>query len=352
MGRPKHHTPLLEQTAIDRHLGELLNLDPLPDPCLGRRIDKLSERHRTYCRTVAPIWTPGVVITPEMRNHAENHLPVAEVLSLLPALLRRLCRFSPTPIPLTLPPPLSWPDLLARLPFHLQVADPCRLLSLLLSEPDARIPLLFALFIPRRFGGGLGRYPHQMAVVRQWLAKEAGSGRHLRCLDAACGTGEGTWELALSARAADIPRERLTIHGSSLGELELMAARHLFFPHDQQRQERMRQAAAPLVAAGYSHVMSFFRDDLLKPSPAETTYDLILCNGTMGGPFLHEPQQLETALAGLADRLRAGGLLCMADHFHGGWEKKSPRRRSAAVLAEMGLSIQCGNEGLVAVKES
>jgi chemotaxis methyl-accepting protein methylase len=189
-----------------------------------------------------------------------------------------------------------------------------------------------------------------MAALRQWLTTEAATGRHLRCLDAACGSGEGTWELALAARAAGIPRELLSIHGSSLGVLELTAASHLFFPHEPPHQENMRQLFSPLVTDGYGQRLSFFRDDLLNPSPVETPYDLILCNGTIGGPFIHEARQMEAALTGLASRLEKGGMLCMADRFHGGWEKKIPKERIAAALGDMGLSVRVSEDGIAAVK--
>lgn len=329
---------------------ELLDLDALPDPSLLRRVGRLADRYGSYARSVTPIWTPEVVITTEMRQQAEAWLPVEELESLLLSILRRLCRFETEPLPLISPPPLSWPDLLARLPFHLQHSDPTRFLNHLLAGTEQRLPLLFAHFIPPRFGGGLGRYPGQMVIVRRWLADRKETGRPLRLLDAACGSGEGTWELALAARVAGIPPDNLTIQGSSLGHLEIMAASHLFFPHDPPHQERMRQTLSPLFADGYTRQISFVRDDLLHPAPVDIPYDLILCNGTVGGPFIHRPQQIETALDGLTSRLKPGGVLCLADRFHGGWEKKTPREHIAAVLRERGLYARVDEGGIVAVK--
>jgi hypothetical protein len=344
------HIPNCEPAAIDRRLRELLNLDTPPDPALLRRTQRLAGDYRNYARFVTPVWAPGAAITAEMRIQAEAWLPVAELASLLRAILRQRCRFAPEPVPLLAPLPLSWPDLLARLPFHLQQPDPTRLLVRLLASTESSLPLLFALFIPPRFGGGMGRYPGQLATVRGWLAAAAPSGRRLRLLDAACGSGEGTWELALTARSTGISPARLTIHGSSLGTMEIAAASHLFYPHDLRHLERMRLVMAPLFSEGYAERLRFFRDDLLHLAPVNLPYDLILCNGTIGGPFLHQPQQVTAALDGLTARLAPEGILCIADRFHGGWTKLVNRDSLAGSLRKRGLTVRCGEEGVVAIK--
>lgn len=350
MERRESHIPTLEPETLSGRLRALLNLDSALSPSLLRRTEKLAGQYRHYARSVTPLWAPGGVITTEIRQQAETWLPVEELKSVLLAILRRLCRFDPKPLPLVSPPPLSWPDLLSRLPFYLQHPDPSRILSQLLTGTEQQLPLLFALFIPPRFGGGLGRYPVQLEMVGGWLSGTANEGRPLRILDAACGSGEGTWELALTAHNAGIPPDRLTIHGSSIGELEITAAAHLFFPHDLRHQQQLRQTFAPLFAEGYAKSLRFFHDDLLTPLATGEPYDLILCNGTVGGPFIHSRQELQTALEGLTRKLTPGGTLCMADRFHGGWEKQVPREEMVSMLKNLGLSVHRGNEGMVAVK--
>jgi chemotaxis methyl-accepting protein methylase len=220
----------------------------------------------------------------------------------------------------------------------------------LLAEPEHRPALIFALFIPRHHGGGFDRYPGQMAFLTPWLQQLRSRQARIRCLDAACGSGEGTWELALALMAAGFALDDVLIHGTSLDTLELFAAGHGFFPHNLLHQEAVRQRISPALAAGLGNAIRFFPEDLLQPGPVDALYDLILCNGAIGGPFIHEPAQMETALKGLAGRLAPGGVLMMANRFHGGWGKTVTKGDIAHLARRVGLEARWGDEGVVAVK--
>lgn len=347
-GSTASSTPSLDPAVIDRRLAELLRPEPLDNPGLRSRLERLRSRHLTYCRSVSPIWAPGAIITTEMRIQAEAHLPLREFTSLLHSALRLLCRFSPAQLPVASPAPLSWPDLMSRLPFHLQVADPSLLCCILMAEPADRLPLIFALFIPRHHGGGFGRYPSQMAFLDHWLKEFRKSRQGIRCLDAACGSGEGTWELALALERAEFSPSEVTLHGSSLDRVELFAAIHLFFPNAPHRQHEVRQRLTPLLDAGFADAMEFFPDDLLHPAAVNAPYDLILCNGAVGGPFIHDPDLLKRALSGLVQRLAPNGLLLLQNKFHGGWKKAVGNELLTSILAGMGVEAEILGEGLLA----
>jgi predicted O-methyltransferase YrrM len=100
------------------------------------------------------------------------------------------------------------------------------------------------------------------------------------------------------------------------------------------------------VAAGFAEQIHFFREDLTIPTDSPEKYDLILCNGLLGGPLLHEPGKIEQVMSGLVRRLKPGGLILAADRFHEGWRKLNPNGAREAQLARCGVRIlECG-EGI------
>jgi chemotaxis methyl-accepting protein methylase len=346
------YRPTLDPELAGERLDRLLVPGPLGDPDLERRIARLEERFRVYAASTAHgLWGPGLVLTGAMRRCAEAYLPLEEIGRAFQRLLFLSCRFRPV-----LPPPLfqtalSWPDVLQALRSPVGEANPARLLRRLVDNGESRRRFLFALFLPRRHGGGFDRYPVQSAFLRSRL-QGTGTGGPVRCLDAACGSGEGTYELARLISANGWRPDLLTVHGSTSEPLELFAAAHGWFPHDPPRQEAFRRRIAPLFDAGAAQRITFFREDLTGDGPwGGDGYHVILCNGLLGGPLLPTPAAAEKVIGGLCARLRPGGVLLAADHFHAGWKKAVPEATLREMLAGHGLKPLDVGEGVGGVKQ-
>jgi SAM-dependent methyltransferase len=315
------------------------------------------------CTCPVPLPAPGLIVTPEIRTQCERYLPIADIAAafyhLYSAALTYPPIFSSTPFHNS----LSWADTFAALPTQFQFsANPARLLESLLDDSRLLIRFLFASFLPGRFYGGIGRYPGQQKFVREWLANR--KGRTLHCLDAACGTGEETFGLALLLSDGGFSPEAIRIDGWTLEPLEVWAAAHRRFPHDRYREALLREATSKLFEQGYSRRISFLCQDILtSPSPSlllrengnsqageNRCFDLILCNGLLGGPIIHEKEQLNRAVGNLSQLLGPGGILLAADNFHGGWKQKCPQTELRASFETHGLKCVESGEGIGGLK--
>jgi SAM-dependent methyltransferase len=320
--QPLTYTPTDAEDLITARLSDLLQFAPIVDSDLLRRIDRIEQRFRGYASTVQTIWTPGIVISHELRSTAELYLPFRELRSALLRLLRLTCHTDVSP-PYLLTATHTWPDFAARLPFHLQETNPTRLLRRLMGDGDYRTAFIFALYQPRHYGGAFGRYPGQYEFLRSWLAQHHDRFNDgITCLDAACGSGEGTWELLQLLVDSGLPAETITVTGTTHEPIELFSAAHGFFPHDPQRTASFRHQIASL--RDHSHCLRFQQEDITAETQDIAHYDIILCNGILGGPFLHEHESVFAVVKGLAERLRPSGILLAADHFHGGWKQIMP----------------------------
>ncbi len=340
-------SPSLDAVRAEERLSTLLIPGEISAPLLFRRGERLQRLfHSSLKNSPAPPWAPGLRITREWRIITESFLPWAEIEPPLQRLISLGLSYPPPFDPLTIFP--SWPDFLERFPVVDGVtADPGILLHRLLADADLRRRWLFTLFLPKEHGGGFGRYPVQQRYLREWMTRRLQRGeREISCLDAACGSGEGSWELLQLCRECGFSRKEVTIRGSSLDPLELFAAAHACFPHDQEREREYRRRIHPLMTAGFADRLSFVREDLALPSESHEQYDLILCNGLLGGPLLHDPEVMERVVAGLVRRLRPGALLLAADRFHDGWLKQSPKGVREALLRKWGMRILETGEGI------
>jgi CheR methyltransferase, SAM binding domain len=259
--QPNFH-PTLDSDEILMQLHGLLIPGEIDDRNLESRIDLLDERFRGYAASVPfGIWAPGLIISHAMRSLTESLLPVAETRSLF----RRLLVLSLTYEPLCRYTDLwsapTWLDFLESMPPRLTDANPARLLRRLLRDGEFRGRFLFALFLPRRYGGGFGRYPAQADFLRRRLEASGPFGR-VRCLDAACGSGEGTYDLAMLLLETGHAPEQLELHGVTLEPLELFAAAHGWFPHDPARQKAFRSRTGRLFEADVARRITFMREDL------------------------------------------------------------------------------------------
>jgi SAM-dependent methyltransferase len=229
----------------------------------------------------SPLWTPGLIPSRESRYWHERYLPVREYCRNLAATLRPAL-----PHPDWGPTCLCGPRFLAITDFW-RALPPAFAGRLTWSENEL-LPLACALAAPSQFGTAAQRYPAQICELRNWLAQR-GSGS---LLDLGCGTGEGTAELAALGFSPCV--------GVTVEPLEAWMASQRF----------------PTCSFSAGDVLQLERPD---------RFDIIVCNGLIGGPMLNR----DAAFAVLATRLEAllapDGLICLADRFHAGHRQARQR---------------------------
>jgi len=350
--RAGYFLPVTDPDQTRRELRRLLVPGPIDDHDLERRIARLDGRFRVYAATVPfGLWGAGLAITAEIRSRTDLLLPLEEVRRAFRRLLRLSLSTASSLDGTPLGTAASWPDCLARLDPPFREPNPARLLARLAAEGELRTRFLFSLFVPRRHGADPDRYPAQGDFLRQWLQTEGRRrGKPLRCLDAACGAGEGTLGLARVLLEAGFTPDGFSIVGASRNPLEIFAAVHGFFPHDPARQEAFHLLREELRAAGTVERLHFTTEDLTEKARDPETFDVILCNGVLGGPFLPGGEKLERAVATLAQRLAAGGIILAADRFHGGWKRVAPSGMLGEILASQGLSVTVAGEGIAGIR--
>ena len=348
-------SPSLDDRDAYEHLDLLVTHCRTASLCCSS-IRRLHERFQIYAATCpVPLPAPGLIITPEIRRQSELYLPLADVV----AVFNRLYQAALTYPPLFESSPfhnvLSWADVFAALPPHFQFsANPARLLVELLNRPELLTEFLFASFLPRRFYGGFRRYPRQREFVRSWLNWR--TDKSLRCLDAASGTGEDSYGLALLLLENGHQPAEFRIEGWTIERLEVWAAAHARFPHDPERETAYRLETETVFTCKAADRIRFRTVDLrepalVPPSPEErAAFDLILCNGLLGGPILHDLHEVQRVVTGLAGLLAPGGILLAADSFHGGWKQKHPQDWLRVQFESVGLAVCPAGEGLCAVR--
>jgi hypothetical protein len=343
--------PSLDKATAESRLDRLLVPGSLADEAVARQLERLERAFNNYAQHYPlPLWAPGLLLTNEMRGLTEALFPISQLRAAFELVLRRGCRF---PLLLSgsyLYGTCNWLDLLQKLrPQPLQ-ANPAALLRDLVEDAPTRRRFLFSLLLPHHFGGGFDRYPAQSLWIADFLRENFPSLKgKLRALDCACGSGEGTYGLAELLVAAGFSGEGCLVHGSTLEPIELFAAAHLFFPHDEEREKQYRARVAPLFTGSGRVPMEFYLDEIGVVSRRER-YQLILCNGLLGGPLLHEPGELAAAFRVLASRLAPGGVLLAADRFHAGWRLRVPADYLSALLREQGLTVLQVPEGIAGRK--
>jgi chemotaxis methyl-accepting protein methylase len=343
--------PTLDAEETRTRLGRLLVPGAIIDRDLEARIDRFEERFRVYA-ACSPfgLWAPGLVVTNAMRGVCEAYLPLAEIRHAFRRLVTLSLRFAPSLTGSAVHTATTWLDVLNTLPPSVTEANPGRLLRSLLTDGDFRARFLFALFMPNRYGGGFGRYPGQAEFLRNWLAHTSPTGP-LCCLDAACGSGEGSYELALMLLDRGYAPDDLEVFGTTIDPLELFAAAHGWFPHDAARQTAFRSRIRRIFTDGVSERIIFTREDLTEAVCSATeNCDIILCNGLLGGPLLHEREQLVGTIGRLCARLKTGGILLAANRFHGGWKRLVPDQALRVMLSGNGLKVLTVDEGIAGMK--
>lgn len=319
-------------------------------------LQRLQRRFDLYSTTCpAAFIAPHLSVTAEIRIQSELYLPIAEITCIFDHLYSRTLRYPPIFTSTPFHNSFSWADTFVRLPHNFQFsANPAALLENLLDNRDLMTEFLCASFLPRRFYGGLERYPGQQQCIRRWLAtRKKGL---IRCLDAACGTGEQTYGLVRLLSEYGFPPERIRLDGWTLEPLEVWAATYLRFPHDHAYQLHLRNETAMLFQRGYQYRISFACHDILNvlsvttASGENTNFDLILCNGLLGGPIIHNEAEIDRVVGNLVRLLNPGGILLAADNFHDGWKQKCPQKALRASFEKIGLVTDVNREGIIGLK--
>jgi len=341
-------TPSLDNADACKNLGTLINAD-----VTARRFDgviaMLQRRFDVYAASSPePFIAPGVIVTPEIRIQSELYLPIAEITAAFNLLYRSSLNYPPIFSSTHFHKALSWADTFVNLPPCFQTnVNPSFLLKRLLADQDLLIKFLFTSFLPGRFYSEFCRYPKQQLYIRKWLNLQ--KNRPLRVLDAACGTGEEIYRLAKMLSEMGIKAGDMQLSGWTIEPLEVWAAAHCRFPHDKRREIRFREELSGFsLREDYSHIR-FCCIDVTSPPPAER-FELILCNGLLGGPIIHHRKEVERVVANLATLLEPGGVLLAADKFHGGWKQNCPQSELQAVFEYLGLERIDAGEGVGGLK--
>jgi len=352
-------SPSLDSRAAAANLAKILS--PGIQPHVFRNdIRRLRSMFNAYRNACPPPWFAcNLAITPETHYQSELWLP----LTLIKPVFERFYRTALTYPPVLSSTPLnssaSWAGVVAALPSFFDCsADPSTLLEQLLSDDDLRLQFLCWSFMPRRFyGNGSDRYPAQAECIRNWLALRQQKESQLRCLDAACGDGAATYGLVRLLLQQGWQPERFAVEGWTLDPLEVWAAAHARFPHDPTRQLEFRASISSLFSGGAQQRIIFRAMDVEDSHSNQifttnrTDFDLIVCNGLLGGPIINQPHRIGTIVRNLADLLRPDGLLLAADHFHGGWKKSTTGEALGKVFRSCGLKVIEAGEGLGGIKE-
>jgi chemotaxis methyl-accepting protein methylase len=311
-----------------------------------RRLHTLFTIYAVTCPV--PLPAPGLIITPEIRNQCQCYLPIDNVASVFYRLYRSALTYPPILSSTPFHNAMSWADVFVILPPDMQIsANPARLLEALLADRTLLTEFLFASFLPARFYNGFERYPRQQEFIRRWLTDR--SMKKVRCLDAACGTGEGTYDLARLLFERGFSPEEAYIDGWTLEPLEVWSAATGRFPHDRQREADFQKNTSWLFEREFHSSIHFRCADLLIRTNEEP-FDLIICNGLLGGPILHEKEQLNLAIGNLAGLLAPNGIMLAADSFHGGWKQQCPQSELRALFEKNGLNPFEAGEGIGGLK--
>lgn len=344
-------TPSRNSGDAEHPLESLISpgLDPLLFAGRIRRVQRISSACMAGCP--APWASPGLRITPEINCQSELWLPLDQLRPHFFSLYRHSLNYPPILSSTPFAHGTSWAAIVSGFPEFLKpYGNPAALLEQLVKDAGLRMKFLFWSFMPGRFyGGGSDRYPAQSAAFTAWLRQRCWNGKPLRCLDAACGDGAGTYGMArLLLKQGWLP-DRFEIEGWTLEPLEAWAAAQGRFPHNPVRELVFREETADCFEQGLDAAMRFCCADILQV-PESEKFDLILCNGLLGGPIIHDRSNMEAAVRNLAGLLAPGGLLLAADHFHGGWKQKCPQQELRALCERYDLLTVETEEGISALK--
>jgi len=344
--------PDLSTAALEATVSRILASGNIMDRTLERHCCRLQEPFRKYCSTCpAPEWGRGLILTPEIRSQTEIYLPINEIQAAFRYLLCRSTRYKPFLPAFSLFSALSWPDALGRFNDSPDSSNPADFIRELAQDENSRRIFIASSLVPSRYGGEFGRYPLQAGFLKEWLGNRLQHGHAgVKILDAACGSGEQSYELAELLLEAGWEPERCTVSGETVEPLELAAAAHGWFPHDRAREISFRRRAESILAKGGGSMISFVSRDIQSRVETRRRFDVVICNGLIGGPLLNDTRMVRRALRNLAEKVEKGGIFLAADRFHAGWRKSVPVGMIKAELESAGFAIVDACEGVAAVR--
>jgi len=344
-------SPSLDDRDARSNLEKLLKRHISAD-AFKSAVRKLHQRFQIYAAICpVPLPEPGLIITPEIRTQCEMYLPVAEISAVFDRLYRTSLSYSPIFESCPFHKAQSWANVFVSLPQRFQFSpNPACLLEKLISHPELLVEFLFVSFLPRRFYGGFRRYPQQLEFLGSWM--NGRSSRSLRCLDAACGTGESSYDLVLKLLEKGCRPAELRVEGWTIEPLETWSAAHACFPHDPLREADYRREIQAVFTCKASERLLFRSVDLRGSVHDEesSVFDLILCNGLLGGPILNSPRETQDVVARLTRLLAPDGIILIADCFHGGWKRKFPQDWLQLQFESAGLDVCTAGEGFCAFR--
>jgi 2-polyprenyl-3-methyl-5-hydroxy-6-metoxy-1,4-benzoquinol methylase len=100
----------------------------------------------------------------------------------------------------------------------------------------------------------------------------------------------------------------------------------------------------------WSESIEFFREDICRLAENSRRYDVVICNGLLGGPLLNEHEALDTAVNSLVQRVKKEGILLAADRFHAGWRRVIPSSELKRLFVRSGLSLIDLPEGVGGIR--
>jgi hypothetical protein len=320
----------------------------------ARQLKTVSELFDCYLKnSTAPLPSSNLVVTPEIRYQSELYLPISKVRSCFNLLFSHSLNHKPVFSSTPFHNALSWADLYCSLPPWAQLSpNPARFIEQLLPDPALLEKFIYFAFLPERFNGaGFCRYQAQYQYIAELLVKQVRN-RRIRILDAACGSGEGSWELLSLAYSSGVAHDMIELEGWTLEPLEVFAARNQYLPHLPDRAADYRQFVKPLCESGWDNSVVFKVSDLLDfdVKAHDQLFDIVVCNGLIGGPIINHPSQVTKIIHTLLSQLAPEGILLIDNCFHDGWKKRLPTASLMKQLKLFGLNAKQIDNGIAATR--
>lgn len=209
--------------------------------------------------------------------------------------------------------------------------------------------------MPRRYyGSGSNRYPLQMNLLTAWLQKKLLHNSAIKCLDAVSGDGSSVYQCAKMILEAGFETDNFKLEGWALDPLESWAAAHRILYHDPCREIRYCQESEAVFRAKAERSLVFKNYNLLTQlynDTEQSQFDLIFCNGLLGGPIINSTHTIHHIVTLLCKFLAPGGLLLAGNHFHGGWKKQCTEIELKNIFAACGLQVSSFGEGISGKKK-
>jgi predicted O-methyltransferase YrrM len=258
------------------------------EKCAAEHISAMQTMLKNWYAHSGVQWTPGMIVTPELAARFDTFVPWQQVARSL----RRVARaFLPSEewIPMMLRDGTleTLLDLWQELPEICGRAAP---------EEDALLEFFCACADPPRYGTDAGRYPQQLKMLQEL-------NRPAKLLDLGCGIGLGTLEMSDALGTA-------SACGVTIEPLEVWMAERRTLPHDPRRTAHFQR---------WKHLKNVtFRAADITSYHSDEQYDMIVCNGLVGGRFLNSRKSMETFLDCLEMNVTPEGIFAAANSFHQG----------------------------------